>query len=602
MAYPLAVVEVAFNDGPYVVSPTWTDITSYVYDMEIVRGRDDDWSEFYGSATITLNNRARTFDPFYTSGTYYGKLTPRRQIRIRATHGGTTYDVFRGFISGWPPAWTDAGTNSTVTISCFDALQLLGSAPLPVEWARDYILSTSPRHYYTCEEPVTPFVATGYMSDLGSYPMVLTFRSPASNGERLAQGLPATSVQGTAGVAASSDWYAYPVNTNTDFSVAAWFTSDTATNPALHGTTGQYDWYFGIDTTVGKYLVIIRDGVTGTERRWTTNSLFETAVPRHLAFTFNMTTKALVFYADGITVATTNTNTAAVVVTGGELFEMGYGQVQQAVLWTSVIAQATIQEIYNRSVALFAETTSARVTRIIGATSFSASLVSTPASPASSVIGIGTDAPAAAIELQKVAASEYAPLFVSKSGTLTLFQQNQIRTQTASIVSQVTYGSGGVGLGQDVELQYDGDSMRNTANVAVSQGGVYKQTNTASVTAYGQSDAFIETEISNLTDAQDVAQIVSGWGGQVYPLAQEVEVVVSPTGTWGTTLALELMDRVTLAIAPPSGNVITVPMLAQKIRHRVVPGRWQTFLEGSARWAAVFILNQSVLDGTDLLG
>jgi hypothetical protein len=28
---------------------------------------------------------------------------------------------------------------------------------------------------------------------------------------------------------------------------------------------------------------------------------------------------------------------------------------------------------------------------------------------------------------------------------------------------------------------------------------------------------------------------------------------------------------------------------------------WRTELEGSARWAAVFILDQSLLDGTDLL-
>jgi hypothetical protein len=43
-------------------------------------------------------------------------------------------------------------------------------------------------------------------------------------------------------------------------------------------------------------------------------------------------------------------------------------------------------------------------------------------------------------------------------------------------------------------------------------------------------------------------------------------------------------------------------MLVQRITHDVVPGYWQTTLDGSARWAAVFILDQSLLDGTDLLG
>ena len=153
MPYPVPVVEIAFTDGPYVVSPTWTDVTAYARGMDITRGVPDDWTlQADGSATVVLSNRDRRFDPFNTSGPYYGNLLPRRQIRIRATHGGTTYDVFRGFIAGWPPEWTDAGTDSTVTLFCFDALQLLGSSSLPADWSRDYILSQSPRHYYPCDE------------------------------------------------------------------------------------------------------------------------------------------------------------------------------------------------------------------------------------------------------------------------------------------------------------------------------------------------------------------------------------------------------------------------------------------------------------------
>ena len=87
MAYPAAVVEIAFDDGPYVVSPTWTDVTAYVRELTIDRGVNDDWNLVAsGSATVVLSNRDRRFDPFYTSGPYYGKLLPRRQIRIRATH------------------------------------------------------------------------------------------------------------------------------------------------------------------------------------------------------------------------------------------------------------------------------------------------------------------------------------------------------------------------------------------------------------------------------------------------------------------------------------------------------------------------------------
>jgi hypothetical protein len=43
MPFPVAKVEIAFDHGPYVVSPTWTDVTSYVREMTTDRGRSDDW-------------------------------------------------------------------------------------------------------------------------------------------------------------------------------------------------------------------------------------------------------------------------------------------------------------------------------------------------------------------------------------------------------------------------------------------------------------------------------------------------------------------------------------------------------------------------------
>ena len=56
MAYPQPKVYVAFNDGPYVLSPTWTEITTSVRSMSIDRGRGGDWDTFSGSANVVLNN------------------------------------------------------------------------------------------------------------------------------------------------------------------------------------------------------------------------------------------------------------------------------------------------------------------------------------------------------------------------------------------------------------------------------------------------------------------------------------------------------------------------------------------------------------------
>jgi hypothetical protein len=604
MPYPVAVVEIAFTDGPYVVSPTWTDVTAYVRGMDISRGIPDDWTlQADGSATVTLSNRDRRFDPFNTTGPYYGNLLPRRQIRIRATHASTTYDVFRGFIAGWPPEWTDAGTDSTVTLFCFDALQLLGSSSLPADWSRDYILSQSPRHYYPCDEPVTPYTGTSTLKDYGSIPLNITASATAINGGELAPGLPGNSIQAAVSSAGTSGFATTAANT--DFSVSMWAVMD-STSATTGGAVGAYGWAIGWDPNTGQYVVTIQDQAAGLTRTYTSSNTYDGSQPSHVTFSFNVTSKALVLMVDGVIGATTSATAGAIIIIVGENVALGTGQFQQVCVWTGLIAQATVQEIIRRSKAVFPETTSARFNRIIAETPFSASLTSVPASPASSVLDITNDAPTAVSELGKVAVSEYAPLFVNKAGTVTMYSQSQIRSQTKSIVPQAEYGNGvgfmGNSIGTEVQLQYDGDSMRNVSNVQMSGGGVYIQTNSSSVTTYGEAEQYVETQVASLADAVDIANIVNGWGGNVYAKASPVSVVLSPSASWASTLGLELFDRFTLQVTPPSGNAITTPMLASRIAHSVTPERWVTTLEGSARWAAVFILNQSRLGGTDLLG
>ena len=606
MPYPVPVIEIAFTDGPYVVSPTWTDVTAYVRSMDISRGIPDDWTlQADGSATVVLSNRDRRFDPFNTSGPYYGNLLPRRQIRIRATHGGTTYDVFRGFIAGWPPEWTDAGKDSTVTLQCFDALQLLGSSSLPADWSRDYILSLSPRHYYPCDEPLTSFTAGQVLKDYGSVPQNLFTTANATQGPELAPGLPSKSIQGI-NVDAATTSYGPILAGTVNFSFACWAILDGNANGSVGCSIGNAGAYISYNTTSSKFEIVVSDNYSGLIRTYTTAQTYDSGTARFFAFAWNATTKALTLWIDGVAASTTATTAGAIIIILGESVAIGAAQAQAVIAWNSIITEAQVRSIYNYSSAYFPETTSARFNRIIAETPFSASLTSVPASPASSVLDITNDAPTAVSELGKVSNSEFAPLFVNKAGTVTLYSQSQIRTQTKSIVPQAEYGNGvgfmGNSIGTEVQLQYDGDSMRNVANVEMSGGGVYIQTNSTSVTAYAEAEQFIQTQVSTLADAVDVANIVTRWGGNVYAKASPVSVVLSPSASWASTLGLELFDRFTLQVQPPSGNAITTPMLVSRISHSVTPERWFTTLEGSARWAAVFILNQSRLGGTDLLG
>lgn len=603
MAYPVPVVEIAFSDGPYVVSPTWTDVTAYVTDLSTSRGRDDDWGRFTGTAQVTLLNNDRRFDPFYTSGPYYGNLKPRRQIRIRSTWNGNTYDVFRGFIQGWPPAWTDAGKMSTVTLSCFDALDLLGSNTMPVDWAHDYVTSLGPYHYWRCNEPIIPFGTSTVIADYGSNPMPFAVAANCQQGSQIAPGLPNESLEVT-GTGFSYTTNTVPYGASSPMTLSGWV------NPSASDSSGLF-YFKTLGWRIGAYLsngyLYAFASQTGaalpTEyRAQSTTQIVSPSSSFMVSVGWIPATTSFGLFVNGVQIAITQTTAAGVFENNQEQITLNPGQFEQILVFGYILSQAQIQEIYRRSVAQFPETTSARVTRVIGETPFSTSLVSTPGSPSSSVLNIGTGAPSATQELMRTGDSEYAPLFVSRNGTITLFSQNQIRSQSSSITSQATFGAGGQPIGPTIELQYDGDSVRNVANVWMSGDGITRVRNESSVATFGQSESTVETDVSTIANATQIGNIVSGWGGQAYPTAGEVQVVMTPASTWSSVLNLELCDRFTLAVQPPSGNAITVPMLLSRVRHEARPGSWRTYVTGSARWAAVFILNQSVLNGTDLLG
>lgn len=593
MAYPVPVVEIAFAATPYAVSPTWTDVTPYVRSISTDRGRQDDWGTYSGTATVELDNRDRRFDPFNTAGAYYGNLTPRKQIRIRATYGGTTYDVFRGFISGFPPAWTDAGYDSTVQLECYDAMQLLGSVFLPEDWSKPYIDTLSPRHYWTCDDPISPFVSNT-LKDRGTYPMDMT-GTELQQGGQLAEGLADASVVGKSQffVSAYTTTTGVSAATKGNYSIAAWVQPDATTSGGqiLGGLFQGYNYWLGFDKSTGRFYAAhygLNYGVAEWRTWYSSITDYDTAIPHHVAWTFTNSSTTGKLYVDGIDVSTAPTSPATnpLSISSDEVHSVGAGAVQQYLVWNSVRTQAEFQEIIRYSTAYLPETTSARVARIIGKTSFPSALVSTPGSPAGSLLQITDGAPAVSNELQLTADSEGAPLFVSKDGTLTMYSRTQQFTQSRSVNTQATYGSGGLKLGTEVQVQYDGDSVRNSIGIEMTGGAVVLSADTPSMTALGQANQVINTHLSSYTDAKQLADLHLLRGKNTYAKVSPVNVVLSPAESWASTLGLELHDKIVVNIQPPTGAVISQGLLVQHIHHDATPGEWRTTLTGSARWAA----------------
>jgi len=147
-------IEMAFGDEPLQTSPTWTDVTSYVREINVDRGRSSEFSTYGpGTCTLTVDNRDRRFDPEHTTGPFYGDLLPMVPIRVTTSYGGTDYTLFYGFVQGWPTAYNQSNSDAVSTITAVDANRLLGNIPLPQAPFYEEVIADDPLHYWTFQEP-----------------------------------------------------------------------------------------------------------------------------------------------------------------------------------------------------------------------------------------------------------------------------------------------------------------------------------------------------------------------------------------------------------------------------------------------------------------
>ena len=121
MAKPTTVVSFS-NSLDIDGNPIWNDISSYVLSVSINRGKSSDLDSYSsGTASISLNNRSRAFEPNYASSPYYGLIEPFGKVRI--VSGG--YTEFVGVIDTWSYGYSENGVFATAQIQANDNLSVL---------------------------------------------------------------------------------------------------------------------------------------------------------------------------------------------------------------------------------------------------------------------------------------------------------------------------------------------------------------------------------------------------------------------------------------------------------------------------------------------
>ena len=107
------------------------DVSQFLLGVQVARGRSRELDRYNaGQTNVVLDNRARTFDPLYSSSPYAGQIVPHREIRIKSNGSA----VFYGVIDDWNLNYSPTGDNTATAIAS-DGFTLLATQSLSAHTA-----------------------------------------------------------------------------------------------------------------------------------------------------------------------------------------------------------------------------------------------------------------------------------------------------------------------------------------------------------------------------------------------------------------------------------------------------------------------------------
>ncbi len=620
MPLPTITTEIAFASAWNSGGPTWVDVSAYVRGIDINRGRSNDLDAFTaGTASVILDNRDGRFNPSNTAGPYSPNVRPRKQIRIRATYGATTYPLFRGYVQTWPQDYPAMGKDAVTTVTAVDALALLGGMTIPVDEMTARIAAGElPAPYFRYKMGDTNTDTPRYVDvsgngrdmPAGSFlavgPQLARYLDDASSAFAFGNGTLGQTVAGTG---------------STSWTVAFWMQSTqvgaSATSYATifsMGVAEQIPTRIAIDDSGYLYAKGF-DFIPGISPSARSSVKVNDGIPHHVAVV-STGGSGFTIYIDGInrtvTIVSASAGNSGVVTiarppisnnAAGATDLDYYGYLQELIYWQSSLTAAQVGFVYGCGTGLATgELTSARFSRLLTSVWSGAPTAITTGNGYCSTAEYNTNALAA---LQKVANTEGALFFVDRAGSITLRNRYYSQTATEGKTSQATFGDDtGVGY-ESMGFRYDADQMANTYVVNSGIGVPQTGSNSSSVTSYGRRTQNVDTLLST-ADALGMAQGLAMQYGE--PVLRSLPFMVNLNKDTATTapavLNLELGFAVTLR---RNANGVTSPVVQtltlNAISHSIRPGTWLTTLDGSPRpLFQFFILDTSTLDGSSVLG
>jgi hypothetical protein len=604
------------------IAPAWSDITADVRDssVRISRGKGSEIPTYASSSlSLTLNNRSRKYDPEYASSPLHPNVKPRKRIRVRATWASTTHTIWTGYIDSFPQRYPMANFDSVVELQAYDALALLNDVVLDdaaYAYARDTVGDL--------QLALRTAAGRTWVDDIAGV-QYYRRRGVAATGDGLGVG-PSTGVE----LDGNSYWSwapppqaGTPVIAGTAVTYACWFRVDSlhaSLTRTLFGTTQPATTIGGVDVTALRVGVTAAGKViysSGSDSAYTTGD-YGDGLAHHLVITHTGST--VVIYVDGVDVTdpasapwwTANPAVGVNLVgylpnaTANAYFD---GAVSDLMVFSKALSAGQVTELYRLSAGSMIESTGSRGARILALAGVPAGLRSMTDAGRGTVADIDTWGQSALAALQQVADSEQGRLFVDTRGDVTLQDRYWWQSSPRGRTAQATFSDDLADLyyldvGADRSLR----EVQNSVEVTGSQGLRGSSADSASVAAYGTRSASLSTILSTQGQVDDLA--IGLVALRKEPVTRLDAITVRPamqTSAWPDVLRLELGDRIVHEIMPARGaastSQVSRTLIVERLDWSITASDWTAAITGSPIPAlTIFTLDQSLLDGTDVLG
>jgi hypothetical protein len=631
--------------GGNLTDITWTDITEHVRQVSTSRGRSSELDTYSaGSCQVLLDNRTRLFDPENTAGTYYGKLTPLRPIRIRVTpSGGTISSIFFGFIDQWPQSYSWPN-EATVTVTATDAFKVLNEFKLPNYWklvleSSDltswYPLRDFAGSFYAFEVAAWTATSAQWMSSTAGVTSSCTpgpslivddpATSSSFDGQKILQIVDPLGVSGVGG-AVSSAW------------TAEMWIQTTETTTGNYGIWNHGNFIHGgacgLVVADGNATIVAQFGHRGTSSTMTTKNAQVTVndgQPHHVVLVYQSDASfgnTFNLYVDG-QLATVTGGYTDTVDNGYSFMTLGYpinksatasnnfteyfrGSIQDLVLYNGTLLSAA-NVLFHYQVGTGQGLAGQRTDERISSLAFFAQWMDDGLdlnTGDTTVQGIQMTGKGLLDALKEVETAEQGRLFMSVDGKIRFIDRNAEGSGNF-VTSQATF-SDNPGVGEikyaDITLTYDDRYIFNEVTVTQPNGTFYTASDTTSQQKYFKRtlniDNFIaddgyytaSTALSRLQQYKDPKMRID----QLTVNARRAVAYQSPCVT------LDIGDRITIERTPQDvGAQITKTLIIEGVKHSITNDSWVvTFNTSPTLENAPFVLDSATLGvlDTDLLG